>query len=87
MEEQLPLIEMNRDPGKRYEERGSRFLNETEYSREKRLKLSAAGGSRKKDGNWFENCCDSLYKCTRTTGNTIFCADMCTECCNACNSL
>lgn len=87
MEEQLPLIEMNRDPGKRYKERGSRFLNETEYSREKRLKRAAAGGSTKRDGNWFENCCDSISRCTRGMGNYIFCTDMCTECSNACNSL
>ena len=86
MEDELPLIEMNRDSDKRYLERESRFLNETEYSRKKRLKR-AAGGARKKDGNWFENCCDDLYSCTRTVGTTIFCADLCTECCNACNSL
>lgn len=87
MEDELPLIEMNRDSDKRYLERESRFLNETEFMRSKRLKSAVVGTAKKKAGNWFENCCDSLNTCTRGMGNYIFCTDMCTECCNACNSL
>ena len=61
MEDELPLIEMNRDSDKRYLERESRFLNETEYSRKKRLKSASAGGRRRKDG-----CsCDSCDSCAK----------------------
>ena len=71
---------------KRYLERESRFLNETEYSRKKRLKSASAGGRRRKDGCSCDSC-DSILLWFSMVGNTLFCADMCTECCNACNAL
>ena len=85
MEEAIPLVEMDRDSNKLYVERESRFLNLTENQYQKRLKKSANIEKRKK-GNFFENCCDTVYECTRNTANYILCCSVIGECINACNA-